>query len=197
MGRELKRVPLDFDHPLNKTWEGYVYPNPDLNASCTECDGTGYTKEALAVDIGTSSARFEICEQLGVEWECPACEGYGEMSSEEQQKAEGAAFEYWSSNVRHDPPTGEGYQMWETVSEGSPITPVFATPDELASWIASSRHERDSWDYEEALNWVTGPGWSPTYVIDRQSNGSPSVAVKEKEFLNLLFGHREFGFFAC
>ena len=27
MGRELKRVPLDFDWPLNKPWEGFVNPH--------------------------------------------------------------------------------------------------------------------------------------------------------------------------
>lgn len=26
MGRELKRVPLDFDWPLNERWKGYVSP---------------------------------------------------------------------------------------------------------------------------------------------------------------------------
>lgn len=35
----------------------------------------------------------------------------------------------------YDPPSGEGYQMWETTSEGSPITPVFEDPDELVKHI--------------------------------------------------------------
>ncbi len=33
-----------------------------------------------------------------------------------------------------EPPTGEGYQLWETVSEGSPISPVFASTEALAAW---------------------------------------------------------------
>lgn len=35
------------------------------------------------------------------------------------------------------PPTGEGWQMWEDTSEGSPMSPVFATREELARWLAN------------------------------------------------------------
>lgn len=33
-----------------------------------------------------------------------------------------------------DPPMGEGYQLWETTTEGSPVSPVFVTLDELCEW---------------------------------------------------------------
>lgn len=33
-----------------------------------------------------------------------------------------------------DPPMGDGYQLWETTTEGSPISPVFVTLEELAEW---------------------------------------------------------------
>lgn len=76
MGRRLYRVPLDFSHPLNTIWPGYLRHCDD-----PECD-----------DV-----------------ECPDCEP-------------------------HDPPTGLGYQLWETTTEGSPQSPVFATLDALATW---------------------------------------------------------------
>ena len=51
-----------------------------------------------------------------------------------------------------EPPTGEGWQMWETTSEGSPSSPVFATAEELAEWCVDGatvfgRHRagRDEW----------------------------------------------------
>ena len=34
-----------------------------------------------------------------------------------------------------EPPVGPGYQLWETTSEGSPMSPVFATLAELAAWF--------------------------------------------------------------
>lgn len=35
-------------------------------------------------------------------------------------------------------PTGDGYQLWETCSEGSPVSPVFATLDELCVYAADN-----------------------------------------------------------
>ena len=36
----------------------------------------------------------------------------------------------------HDLPQGDGYQLWETTTEGSPLSPVFAIVEELAEWCA-------------------------------------------------------------
>lgn len=108
MGREIKRVPLDFDAPRGVVWSGYLVP---------EC--------------------------------------------------------------RREPPEGEGWQVWETVSEGSPISPVFATAEELArhlstvgdDWtarrIAEGRMGYTSESlprYEDALKFVQS-GWAPSMAI--------------------------------
>lgn len=37
-------------------------------------------------------------------------------------------YEEWKD---YDPPEGPGYQLWETCSEGSPVSPVFASMEEL------------------------------------------------------------------
>ena len=36
------------------------------------------------------------------------------------------------------PEEGEGFQLWETTSEGSPQSPVFASLEELAEWCAEN-----------------------------------------------------------
>jgi hypothetical protein len=36
-----------------------------------------------------------------------------------------------------------GWQLYETVSEGSPLSPVCATKDELAAWMSSPAAGRD------------------------------------------------------
>jgi hypothetical protein len=41
----------------------------------------------------------------------------------------------WRSKA---PPKGAGWQLWETTSEGSPVSPVFATAEELATWCESN-----------------------------------------------------------
>lgn len=45
MGRELKRVPLDFDWPLQKVWSGFRNPL-HCAINCAACDGSGYSPEA-------------------------------------------------------------------------------------------------------------------------------------------------------
>lgn len=39
---------------------------------------------------------------------------------------------------KYEPPTGAGYQLWETTGAGSPISPVFASGEELADWCAEN-----------------------------------------------------------
>ena len=39
---------------------------------------------------------------------------------------------------RQEPPKGEGYQLWETTTEGSPLSPVFPSLDELCAWAAEN-----------------------------------------------------------
>lgn len=67
------------------------------------------------------------------------------------------------------PPKGAGYQLWETVSEGSPISPVFKTPDELANWLTSGEyHNRCDAGTTKAqwLSFINGPGWAPSMISD-------------------------------
>jgi len=37
-----------------------------------------------------------------------------------------------------EPPKGNGFQCWETTSEGSPISPIFKTLDALCGWLAKN-----------------------------------------------------------
>lgn len=43
MGRELKRMPLNFEWEIGKLWSGYINPHEVHN--CSHCDGMGYSKE--------------------------------------------------------------------------------------------------------------------------------------------------------
>ena len=113
MGRELKRVPMDFDAPLNEVWRGYLIGNASKEdyakfpvKSCDEC-----------------RKKYEGTEGFCMEEETPYCIFY---NSEWRDK--------WFEEV----PEGEGYQLWETTSEGSPQTPVFATLEELCEYAAEN-----------------------------------------------------------
>lgn len=283
MGREIKRVPLTFDWPLNKIWDGYLSPDKFDEIPCPDCKGgyspraqylydlwygkvpfdpqsTGSTRltssspavvafaernldnapeyygtgrfalsreaqrladlfngswshhlaqedvDALveagrlrdfthtweadreprfqpkeppviptAAEVNEWSLRsmghdginaYRVikarCEREGVSDTCSTCGGHGSTEAYPGQRAEAEAWE------RTEPPEGDGWQLWETVSEGSPISPVCTSAEALARWMSSPAY---SWgvskgseiSYDTALNFVTA-GWAPTLV---------------------------------
>lgn len=221
MGREIKRVPVDFDWPIDKVWQGYLMPDEVDLPTCTDCGGQGSTAAArwvgtiadllLMVDddlnaqergrpihpwlaalplrpderpspdiaelgegiagrrsnwghdaIDRWSATDAIVKAAGLPetWgRCATCQGRGDVATDEQR----AAHEAWE---RTGPPEGEGWQLWETVSEGSPISPVFATAEELARWMTENRCTVSGpmSSYDAALRFVH-EGWAPSLVM--------------------------------
>ena len=62
------------------------------------------------------------------------------------------------------------YMMYETTSEGTPISPAFETPEELARWLADNKVSTFAWftaTYEEWLPICKG-GYAPSMVIDNE-----------------------------
>lgn len=59
--------------------------------------------------------------------------------------------------------TAYGWQMYETVSEGTPVSPIFATKDELAEWLSSPAAGRERVSVESAAKFVKD-GWAPSFV---------------------------------
>lgn len=48
MGRELKRVPLDFDWPMGRVWYGYLNPHAGPK-TCSVCGGSGWNEATREV----------------------------------------------------------------------------------------------------------------------------------------------------
>jgi hypothetical protein len=46
MGREIKRVAMDFSWPIGKTWDGYLNPFSSQSIDCPDCEGSGSSPEA-------------------------------------------------------------------------------------------------------------------------------------------------------
>lgn len=72
------------------------------------------------------------CQREGVELSCKTCDGSGNQWTSVEAERDSEA---WTPT---DPPQGEGFQLWETTSEGSPISPVFETLDELCNYAATN-----------------------------------------------------------
>jgi hypothetical protein len=283
MSREVKRVPLDFDLPLNKVWPGFLMPDRLTGSPCIPCDGSGYSmyarqlydewygigdshfipKQPLAVDtpevrafaernckhdpdfygiseaaivrearrligywntqwshhldpvdvdaliaadqlwdltktwteadgwkerdpmptitaaqvntwsipgIGHDSINCSVvirakCVRDGHPEMCELCEGHGFTEVYPGQRADSEAWE------SEEPPIGEGYQLWESVSEGSPISPVFPDAEGLAQWMASPAYHwgaSSPLSIEQARRFV-GIGWAPTGILTSET----------------------------
>jgi hypothetical protein len=148
---------------LTHTWSeerGWQPKVPAYTPSAKEVNDWG-----LNNGFYTSSTQYVIClaelARLGKEVKCPHCKGEGEFWPSEAAKQ---AYEGWE---KEEPPVGDGFQMWETVSEGSPISPVFATAEELATFMAGTRFGGDEGTpYETWLSFIRGPGWAPSLVVE-------------------------------
>lgn len=287
MGRQIRRVPLDFDHPLNEVWPGFLMPDSLGEEKCDRCDDTGYsdfarhmharwyghvpfdpaetgstpytsetpavrafakrnvegspafyqdwmgltgssaiTREAqrladlfngqwshhlhqddvdalIAADrlwdftrrwtkstgweriepapvvtaeqvntwsisgFGHDSANCWIvvraaCERAGERETCAECDGHGSHEKYPGQRAEAEA---WTAT---EPPTGDGWQLWETVSEGSPISPVFATAEGLAGWMSDPARGDHLVPTETAAKFIAD-GWAPSFMASPQT----------------------------
>lgn len=69
----------------------------------------------------------------------------------------------WSGYT--EPPTGDGYQLWETVSEGSPVSPVFEDREGLAWWMTTEAAGLARADSMAAALRFIDAGWAPTGVM--------------------------------
>lgn len=107
MGGELKRVPMDFDYPIGRVWYGYFHKYP----------------------------RF--CHEEYRNVECDDCLKYAKIKGIPIEKSgcpDFVKFYGLPKKLPVDPPVGDGYQLWSTTTEGHPMSPVFASLDELCEW---------------------------------------------------------------
>lgn len=126
MGREVRRVPADWQHPKDERGE-YV-PLFD-----------GYTERVERWD--REAAKWN--EGLVYNW---GHERRGELEWKPRPETDCATFEEWdgrrpcAKDYMPDWPADQRthLQMYETCTEGTPISPVCATPEDLARWLADT-----------------------------------------------------------
>lgn len=123
MGREVRMAPPGWSHPKDE--RGCYIPLFDFD----------YDECAATWDEGKAR------------WDAGEVEDYSGASKWKPRTAEhGQSYEGWAG-ARPDPAhfmpkfadgTATHYFMYEDTSEGTPISPGFATPEELARWLADN-----------------------------------------------------------
>jgi hypothetical protein len=121
---------MDFTHTWSREtgWQKKEPPFIPTAAQVNEWSLRGMGHDSLNAGIAVSAR----CKREGFTDTCPACAGHGSVERYPGQRAEAEAWE------PQEPPAGDGWQLWETTSEGSPKSPVFATAEELAAWCAGN-----------------------------------------------------------
>ena len=149
----------DFTHTWTKGkgWEPKD-PMPVVTAAMVN----EWSLSGMSHDGCSSGVCIEArCKKDGKPYLCSKCEGNGHIwPSPEDEKR----YADWEST---QPPKGEGYQLWETVTAGSPITPVFATPEDLADWLVENDNSvtkgttREGW-----IKFIKDHGWAISTIFE-------------------------------
>jgi len=155
MGREIRRVPTDWTHPkyeedqIRYEWQKDAYhPLYDLD--------------------------YDL-----------ACEEWYENI----KKFKPTKYAKWYHEDAGDPPDPSLYrhrkwsseeatlfQVYETVSEGTPVTPVFATKEELVEYLVihgdywDQKSGRGGWNKKSAESFVKSE-WAPSMIVNKTKSG--------------------------
>lgn len=150
MGREVRRVPADWQHPK------------DANRQYIPLFGGSYSARAATWDLHAAKWAEGLMESFSVpgEWVSNATYSADYLTYEDWNGARPVPEEYmpdWPDEQRTH------WQFYENTSEGTPLSPVFATAEELADWLATNyetRRYEAAKDREEWLacvrQWSTG-----------------------------------------
>lgn len=158
MGREIRRVPPDWEHPLAE-WgpdKGRYRPMHDTPI------------EAAAQEWFAEWETWRRGEHYAQQPDYPIANDprpYGR---------DYAAFvEYHGKSPDPDyylpadwqPERATAYQVYETVTEGTPVSPVFQNTEALIAWLLKQGYSKQS-----ARAFAAG-GYAPSFVVSRTAEG--------------------------
>lgn len=162
MGREIRMVPPNWQHPKNE--RGHLQPMFD---------------EHIDEAVANWLADFDRVRRGELkEWEEECFKGEGKNT----------LAKWLSDNGPPDPayhrPWKDGeatwFQVWETVSEGTPVSPPFASREELVAYLVEGG---DDWDRKRGRGGYTRAeaeafvelGSAPTAVVTISASGACST----------------------
>lgn len=150
MGREVRMVPANWEHPRNG--DTFI---PLL--------GGRYADEAATWDAEAAKWSEGFKSDYRGGWrprDADDTGSYAEWAGERPDEA----------NYMPDWPEAERthLMMYESTSEGTPISPAFATPEELARWLTDNKASAFGSSTATYEQWLSAAkrGWSPSAVIE-------------------------------
>lgn len=155
MGRDIRRVPPDWVHPTY------------TKDTCTSSRKIGDFQPLYDEDYRTAAekwmAEYDKWRQAGAKRLDKWCRYFWEGDSPPNPDS--------YRTRRWTPEEATAYQMYETVSEGTPVTPVCETEDALIDYLVEhgdywdQKGSNGGWSREAATRFV-GRGWAPSLVVE-------------------------------
>ena len=155
MGREIRRVPANWQHPTyppRHQWAGQYHPMTDADyaEAWTEWKNglRAWFRDYRAWSDGKPGT-FHTVEDI----------------------AKFGTYEAWAGSPPAPPdphyymPEGEWYQLFENVSEGTPLSPPLETLEALVDWLST---HPDYWGHQwsrESAEAMVRQGYAPSLVI--------------------------------
>lgn len=172
MGREIRRVPVDWEHPyeMKPHWrtgipEKSFHPMHDKDA---ETALANWLEEFEKWKAGELAKTIEENPEYGYKIDEPYrsfCEYNGEPPDPKYHRPK------WPEGAKL------GFAVYETVSEGTPVTPPFATKEELIDYLATNGTYWDDgkpWPREAAEKFVEVE-WAPSMMLMVNEEGGQII----------------------
>ena len=170
MGREIRRVPANWEHPRQEC------PHSPWSGGCDEAKAHGGQcyHPMFDEDFDTALTEWVAGYELWKKGEHPEQKD-GYMQDEPYWEYDGAPPNPYYYHPRWD--NAEWYQVYETVSEGTPVTPPFSTKEELVDYLVQNgdfwdQHRGDGgWSRDVAQNFVERE-WAMSAVFIVRPDGT-------------------------
>lgn len=159
-GRYLRKVPLDFDAPIGEVWKGYSLSVEDA-------------KNLKGVNKLRKVKEYENTKDI-----CSNCDYFYNDCSESARHCL-IYNEEWRSQWFKEPPEGDGYQIWSSTSEGTPMSPVFDNIDDLCDYA------EDNVTIFGTTTWFTKELWK-VFLLGEHKDFTFSIGDNVKHGLEVL-----------
>ena len=164
MGREIRRVPPTWDHPKTTRFGKSAYQplrDQDYDAAASE-----WLQGLLDWEADKDGERSRVMREDGVRhyWDW-----HGEPPDKDCYRPA------WT------PEEMTAFQMYETVSEGTPVTPVFITKEALVEYLVTHGTFWDNgtgWNRQAAERMVRDE-WAPSLIVRSGPSGTFIASPRE------------------
>lgn len=163
MGRELRMVPPNWEHPkFRHDYSGEMCDQPMYDENLEQVMEKWLAEFDRIRSGDLSDLEKEVYPRGLVDW-----------LNDEGNPPDPAYYRPWKDEE------ATWFQIWQTVSEGSPVTPPFATKQELVEYLVKNGDFWDqkrgdgAWNRKSAENIVNG-GYAPSFIIENGIFKPPS-----------------------